>query len=69
MDRQVSMGDNSIKIAESKIPKSHAYLHIIGRMSTKLQVNPMKDVGGVAETRSRREDGRKDGRNDAHTDR
>ena len=32
--------------------KPHAYLHIIDRKSTKFQMNPMKDVGGVAETRS-----------------
>ena len=52
------MGDNSVKNSRIKILKSHAHLHIIGRKSTKFQVNPMKDVGGVAETRSlRRMDG------------
>ena len=36
------------KIVESKILN---HLHIIGRGSTKFQVNLMKDVRGVAETR------------------
>ena len=43
---------NSIKISRIKILKPHAHLHIIGRKPTKFQMNPMKDVGGVAETRS-----------------
>ena len=47
----VSMGDNSIKNSRIKILKSHAHHHIIRRKSTKFQINPMKDVGGVAETR------------------
>ena len=47
-----------------KILKPHAHLHIIGRKSTKFQVNPMKDVGGVAETRSL---GRMAGRTDRIT--
>ena len=34
-----------------KILKSHAHLCIIGRKSTKFQMNPMKDVEGVEETR------------------
>ena len=38
--------------SHNKILKPHAHLHIIGRMSTKFQMNPMKDVGGDAETRS-----------------
>ena len=46
------MGNNSVKISQIKILKSHANLHIIGRKTTKFQVNPMKDIGGVAETRS-----------------
>ena len=54
------------EIVESKFQKSHAHLHIIGRMSTKFQVNPMTDVGGVAETRSCGTDGWTDGRNNAH---
>ena len=41
------MGDNSIKIL-----KPHVHLHIIGRKSTKFQMNPMKKVGGVVEKRS-----------------
>ena len=45
------MGDNSIKNSQIKILKTHAHLHIIGRKSTKFQMNPIKDVGGVAETR------------------
>ena len=46
--------------------KSH--LHVIRRRSSNFQVNPMKDVGGVADTRSLgRTDRRKDGRNNAHT--
>ena len=48
----VSMGNNSIKNRSIKNPKPHAHLHIIGRKSTKFQMNLMKDVGGVAETRS-----------------
>ena len=40
------------KIVESNFLKPHAHLHIIGRKPTKFQMNPMKDVGGVAETRS-----------------
>ena len=35
-----------------KNPKPHAHLHIIGRKSTKFQVNPTKDVGRVAESRT-----------------
>ena len=46
------MGDNSVKNSRIKILKSPAHLHIIGSKSTKFQVNPMKDVGGVADTRS-----------------
>ena len=46
------MGDNSIKNSRIKILKPHAHHHIIGRKSIKFQVNPMKVVGGVAETRS-----------------
>ena len=46
------MGDNSVKNSRTKILKPHAHFHIIGRKSTKFQVNPMKDVGVVAETRS-----------------
>ena len=45
------MGDNSIKNCQIKILKPYAHLHIIDRKSTKFQMNPMKDVGGVAETR------------------
>ena len=48
----VNMGHNSVKDSRIKILKSHAHLHIIRRKSTKFQVNPMKDVGGVAETSS-----------------
>ena len=40
------------KIVKSKFQKPHAHLHIIGRKSMRFQVNPMKDVEGVAETRS-----------------
>ena len=45
-------GRNPIKNSRIKILKSHAHLHFIGRKSTKFQMNPMKDVRGVAETRS-----------------
>ena len=48
----VSMGDNSIKNNRIKILKPHAHLLIIGRKSTKFQMNAMKYVEGVAETRS-----------------
>ena len=62
------MGDNSDKNSRIKILKPHAHLHIIVRKSTKVQVNPMKDVGGVAETRSLgRTAGRPDGRTDGIT--
>ena len=47
------MGDNSIKNSQIKILKPYAHLHIVGRKSTKFQMNPIKDVGGVAETRSK----------------
>ena len=53
MDRvYVSMGSNSNKNSQIKILKPHAHLCIIGRKSTKFQMNPMKDVEGVEETRS-----------------
>ena len=46
MDRvYVSIGSNS------NILKPHAHLCIIGRKSTKFQMNPMKDVEAVEETR------------------
>ena len=48
----VSMGNNSIKNSSIKNPEPHAHLHIRGRKSTKFQMNPMKDVEGVVETRS-----------------
>ena len=52
MDRvYVSMGSNSNKNSQIKILKPHAHLCIIGRKSTKFQMNPMKDVEGVEETR------------------
>ena len=41
----------TVKNTLIKIPKPHEHLHIIGRKSTKFQVNQMKAVG-VAETRS-----------------
>ena len=67
------MGDNSVKDGRIEILKPHAHLLIIGRKSTKFQMNPMKDVGGVAETISLgrtegRTDARMDGRKDGHTD-
>ena len=66
----VSMGDNSVKNSRIKVLKPQAHLHIRGRKPTKFQVNPMKDEGGVAETRSLgRTERRMDGRNNAHTDR
>ena len=49
----VSLGDKSVKNSRIKILKPYAHLHIIGRKSTKFQVNPMKDVGGVVETEGR----------------
>ena len=66
-----------IKNSRIKILKPHAHLHIIGRKSTKFQVNSMKGVGGIAETRSRggmdgrrdrRPEGRTEVRNNSHTD-
>ena len=61
------------KKKKKKNKKPHAHLHIRRRQSIKSQISPMKDVRGVAGTRSDgRKDGRKDGRNDrrmhAHTD-
>ena len=50
----VSMGNNSVKIVQSKILNHmHIFIsfHIIGRKSTYFQMNPMKDVEGVAKTR------------------
>ena len=55
------MGDNSVKNSPIEILKSHAHLTIIGKKSTKFHLNPMKDVGRVAETRSL---GRTDGKMD-----
>ena len=46
------MGDNSVKNSRIKTLKPHAQLHIIGRKSSKFQMNPMKDVKGVVETTS-----------------
>ena len=52
MDRvYVSMGGNSNKNSQIKILKPHAHFCIIGRKSTKFQMNPMKDVEVVEETR------------------
>ena len=63
------MGNKSVKNSRIKILKPYAHLHIIGRKPTKFQLNPMKDVGGVVETRSlRRTDGLTDGRTDRRTD-
>ena len=45
------MGSNSNKNSQIKILKPHAHLCIIGRKYTKSQMNPMKDVEGVEETR------------------
>ena len=42
---------NSNKDSQIKIPKPHAHLLIIGRMSTIFPMNSMKDVEGVEETR------------------
>ena len=52
------MGNYSIKNSQITILKPHT-LHIIGRNCTKLQANPMKSVGGVAERdlSARRPDG------------
>ena len=60
----VSMGDNSVKNSRIKILKPHAHLHIIGRISKKFQVNPMKDVEGLwrQDLSDSRQAGRKDGR-------
>ena len=52
MDRvYVSMGSNSNKNSQFKIIKPQAHLCIIGRKPTKFQMNSMKDVEGVEETR------------------
>ena len=62
------------KMVTLKILKPYAHLHIIGRKSTKFQVNLMKDVGGVAETRSlgrmaRQTEGRTEGWMEGQTER
>ena len=66
-----------IKNSCIKILKPHAHLHIIGRKSTKFQINLMKGVGGIVETRSlggmdgrrdRQPEGRTEVRNNSHTD-
>ena len=46
------MGNNTNKNSRIKILKPHAHLPVTGRKSIKFQMNAMKDVGGVAETRS-----------------
>ena len=46
------MGDNSVKNSRIKILKPHAHLHIIGRKSTKFQMNPIKDVRGMTQLAS-----------------
>ena len=43
------MGSDCNKNSQIKILKLHAHL-VIGRKSTKFQVNPVKDLGGVVET-------------------
>ena len=45
------MGSKVNKNDEIKILKPHAHLCFIGRQSTKLQMNPMKEIEGVEETR------------------
>ena len=63
------MGDNSVRNSQIKILKPHAHLHIIGRKPTKFQVNLMKDVGAVEESRSFGwTDGRTDGKKRTQTD-
>ena len=64
------MGYNSVKNSRIKIIKPYAHLHIIGRKPTKFQVNPMKDVGGVAVIRSLgwTDKGRMEGITHARTD-
>ena len=47
----VSMGNNSVKNSAIKNPEPHAHLHIIEGKSTKYQMNPLKGVEGVRETR------------------
>ena len=52
MDRvHVSMGSYSNKNSQIKILKPQAHFCIIGRKSTKFQLNPMKDFEGVEGTR------------------
>ena len=48
----VRMSNNSVKNSSIKNPISHAHLHIIERKSTKFQMNLVKNVEGIAETRS-----------------
>ena len=45
------MGSNSNKNSQIEILKPQVHLCILGRKSTKFQMNPMKDEGGVDETR------------------
>ena len=41
-----------VKNSGIEIPKQHAHLHIKRSKTTKFQMNPMKDVRGLAKTRS-----------------
>ena len=49
---RVSKDHNLVKNGRNKNQKSHAYLQMIRRQSIKFQISLMKDVGGVAGTRS-----------------
>ena len=47
----VIMGNNSVKNCSIKNPKPHTHLHIIGRKSALFQMNPLKNVEEIAETK------------------
>ena len=66
---QGSSQQGLMALCQNKNQKPHAHLHMITRQSIKFQISPMKDLRGVAGTRSdRKTDGMMDGQNDGRTD-
>ena len=62
-------GHNSDKNQSSITSIKYDHLHVMGIITGKFHKNPLKTVGGVAETRlCPRTDGRKDGRTQGRTD-
>ena len=50
--QKMTKGHNFVKNMTIKNPESHAYLQIMAKHSVKFQINSIKDVAGVAGTRS-----------------